>query len=179
MASRIDHAKRRTAGARVRAGSGRGRVLSTGQLRTARRGGRSLRAGAGSGSSETRCSMIEGKRTIESCKVVLSERDRLKMGEDLARHNMEILRIKSDRKTAGASFKSAEESERSAIDQISLEISQGYVTRDLECIVYPSHPAPGMKTIIRPDTGEVVREVPMTKEELQSTFNFSEGEKPQ
>src|SRR5262252_1079485 len=119
--------------------------------------------------------MIEGKRVIENCKVKLTERDRVTMGEDLARHTQELIRIEVDKKTAGASFKSLEEAEKAAMRELSLSISQGYVMRDLECVVYLGSPGPGMKQIIRPDTGEEVRTVPMTKEELQQTFNFGEG----
>lgn len=123
--------------------------------------------------------MQEGRRVIESLKYPLTAAEIQARGEELARHTRELIKIESDKKNAAATFKSLEEQEKNALSRISLEITQGYVFRDTECAVWLSMPKTGMKQIVRPDTGEVVRTEPMTAEEMQAGLDFGEGQKPQ
>lgn len=122
---------------------------------------------------------MEGKRVIESLKFNLTATELREKGEALARHNQALLKIEGDKKNAAATFKMLESQEQMAIEALSLEITQGYIYRETECLVLLSVPRSGMKQIIRPDTSEVVREEPMTAEEMQAGLDFGEGQKPQ
>ena len=44
--------------------------------------------------------------------------------------------------------------------------------RKMECTIHYHIPKHGVKTIIRPDTGETVTEEPMSEAEMQSSFVF-------
>ena len=47
--------------------------------------------------------------------------------------------------------------------------------REFDCVVHLSTPKPGMKTIVRSDNNEFVREEPMTPAEMQADFGRSRG----
>lgn len=118
---------------------------------------------------------MEGRRVIESLRWPLTPAEIQARGELLARHNQELLRIEGDKKNAAATFKSLEAQEQKAIEQLAAEITQGFVYRDTECVVWLSMPKTGMKQIVRPDTGEIVRTEPMTAEEMQIGIDFDGG----
>lgn len=124
--------------------------------------------------------MIE-KRVVETVKYVLSAGELRQAGEELARATREAIACETDKKTAAAVYKARAEAAQASCAALSLKITQGYEMRDLECVVYYQQPRAGMKQIVRPDTGEVVREEPMTQTELQSEFVFDpgDGKKPQ
>jgi hypothetical protein len=122
--------------------------------------------------------MIE-KRAIENCKCMLTAAELRQAGEDLARATREAIECENDKKTAAAAYKARGEHAQSRCAALSLKITQGYEMRDIECVVYYGTPRHGFKQVIRPDTGETVREEPMTPAEMQSVFDFDEGKKPQ
>jgi hypothetical protein len=100
-------------------------------------------------------------------------------GQDLAAATREAIASETEKKAAQAGYKARTEEAQARAAALSLKITQGYEMRDLDCVVYFSMPRAGMKQIVRPDTGEVVREEPMTEKELQAGFDFEEGNKPQ
>ena len=56
----------------------------------------------------------------------------------------------------------------------------GYQMREVVCILLMDTPREGMKQVVRLDTQEVLREEPMTANELQGMFVFDGGQqKPQ
>jgi hypothetical protein len=124
--------------------------------------------------------MIE-KRVVETCKYILSGAELRQAGEDLARATREAIACETDKKAAAAAYKARAEEAQSRCAALSLKITQGYEMRDLECVVYYQQPRAGLKQIVRPDTGEVLREEPMTQQEMQSEFVFDpgDGKKPQ
>ena len=122
--------------------------------------------------------MIE-KRAVENCKCNLTAAEMRQAGDDLARATRSAIECENDKKTTAAAYKARAEMLSAQCASLSLKITQGYEMRDIECVVYYGTPRQGFKQIIRPDTGETIREEPMTPAEMQSVFDFDDGKKPQ
>ena len=122
--------------------------------------------------------MIE-KRAVENCKCNLTAAEIRQAGEDLARATRDAIACETEKKEVVAAYKARAEHAQGRCASLSLKITQGYEMRDIECVVYYGTPRQGFKQVIRPDTGETIREEPMTPAEMQSVFDFDDGKKPQ
>lgn len=78
--------------------------------------------------------------------------------------------------TIKAQFKDRLAAAEQEINSYSRQLVQGYEMRRTECIVQYNSPMNGRKSIIHPDTGEVVREAPMEGWERQEALSFDERE---
>jgi len=65
---------------------------------------------------------------------------------------------------------------REELTLLGSKYNSGFEDVEIECNVIYNSPEPGKKTIIRPDTGETIEVVDMTKEELQEDLPFTEAE---
>lgn len=120
---------------------------------------------------------FEPKRAIESVRYPFDATELRQLGADLAHRTREAIRIENDKKVATSSFTAAKKEVEAQCAELSLKIENGYEMRDAECMVYFSTPRPGFKTIVRADNNEVVREEPMTAEEMQAAFEFPDEAK--
>lgn len=75
-----------------------------------------------------------------------------------------------EQKAAQAQFKERLERFSSEIGKLSRDINNGWEMRNILCAVQYNSPAQGTKSIIRHDTGELVREMPMSKHEMQENL---------
>lgn len=76
-------------------------------------------------------------------------------------------RAQEEQKAAQAQFKQRIEFEQANIGLLSNNISMGWEMRDIDCEVLYHVPSQAVKRVVRLDTREVVREVPMNAHELQ------------
>jgi uncharacterized FlaG/YvyC family protein len=102
------------------------------------------------------------------------------LGERLARRASDVYTLREAQKETNAKLKADIQSAEGDVAEIARKINEGYEMRDMECRVEYHIPRQGVKSIIRADTGEVVREEVMTPQEMQASFVFDpEGKKPQ
>lgn len=103
--------------------------------------------------------------------------DMRRLGAELAHATREAIRIESDKAVAMSGFKAQKQETEARCAELALKIENGYEMRDMECLVYFSTPRPGYKQIVRMDNNEVVREEPMTADEMQAAFDFPDDGK--
>jgi hypothetical protein len=122
----------------------------------------------------------EGKRVTESLKVTLTAAEIRQLGTDLAeavRHQVELENAKA---ASASTFAAQIKTNANLLRDLATRYADGYEIREVACYVLYATPKAGMKRIIRSDTDEVVREEPMTADELQTAFGFEDpGRKPQ
>lgn len=119
------------------------------------------------------------KRVRATVECRLTADELYQAGQQLAAATREAIACETDKKAAQAAYKARAEEAARICAELSLKITRRYEMRELDCIVNFGEPEAGKKQIVRPDTGEVVRTEDMTADELQSGFEFGEGEKPQ
>ena len=81
-------------------------------------------------------------------------------------------------KAAQAQFKQQIEAETATTNLLANQVAMGYEMRNIDCVVYFHTPEAGRKQIVRTDTGELVREEKMRRDEMQDQL-FDEEPKDQ
>ena len=116
---------------------------------------------------------------IESVRVPFTDEQIQQLGERLALADQQIYELRESKKMLMKDL--AAQIEQAEIHQADLmrKINQRYEMQDMECQVLFGTPRNGVKTIVRPDTGEIIREEAMTAAEMQTAFTFPEGTKTQ
>ena len=123
---------------------------------------------------------FEPRRSFESVPYPFNAAEIRQLGVDLARATREAIEIESKKAVAMADFTAAKKEAAAKLASLSLKIENGYEMREMECIVHFGAPRPGRKEIYRADNGDLVREDPMTPEEMQAAFEFPDDKgKPQ
>lgn len=112
----------------------------------------------------------------ELLKVEFTDSEKQEFGGQLARITTEIKELKNAKKSVVSEFKSKIDNKEAECESISTKISNGYEYKNVECELHLNTPNGGVKQIIRKDTREVVKEVPMTVDELQVEIDFKQGE---
>jgi hypothetical protein len=116
---------------------------------------------------------------IESVRVHFTDEEILQLGERLAVTMQEVYELQNSKKLLVKELSAQIEMAEARVADLTRKVNQRYEMRDMECTVLLSTPRKGMKTIIRPDTDEVICEEAMTPAEMQQTFTFPEGTKTQ
>lgn len=114
------------------------------------------------------------KVVTEQVRYVFTSDEKAVLGESLAREAQAVFDLQSQKKEVTSSLAAAIEAANGRVRLITDKMNQGYEMRDQECVVTFDIPRRGMKSYIRMDTHEAVREEPMTAAELQDTFAFNE-----
>lgn len=112
--------------------------------------------------------------TTEWLKYEFSEDELKEFAKKLAYETRELMENEETKKSVMSDFKSKIESSKEKISKLSNLINNGYEYRNIDCEVQLNSPEDGQKTIIRKDTGEVVKSLSMTEEEKQEKLNFKE-----
>lgn len=118
--------------------------------------------------------------TAEAIKkpVTVEEYLRYEFTEDQLREKAKSLAVtvqrqtqtQEEQKAAQAQFKERLERFVAEIGKLSRDINNGWEMRNIECVVNFHSPVQGTKQILRLDTGELVREMPMSKSEMQDNL---------
>lgn len=110
--------------------------------------------------------MSETKTVSEYLKYDFSEDETSANAKKLARTNRALAEHGLKKKQLATDLKQQEEGLNSEIAELSRFVTDGYDFRMIECRVHYNMPRPGNKTIVRTDTGEVVREDRMSPAEV-------------
>lgn len=105
-------------------------------------------------------------------KVIFGEDELKEFSGQLARATEELCAAEEEKKAITAQFKERTESAKMTALALSRKINSGYDMRYVDCELKMDDPRVGEVTIIRLDTGEIVRTRPMTDEECQFKLDF-------
>ncbi len=103
--------------------------------------------------------------------VRLTKDELLQAGKDLAKCNADMTDLENKKKEVVADYGTRINRAKADAEVSGRLISTGEEYRDVECDVV-IHIETHTKTIIRPDTGEVVEELKLTNDDLQYELNF-------
>lgn len=93
----------------------------------------------------------------------------------LAEETQQLEGAEAEKKVAVAQFSERIARHKSTSSTAARNICMGYEMRMIDCDVLLDTPAIGTARIVRKDTGEVVKERPMTKEEMQLELDLVAG----
>ncbi|HEY1861654.1 MAG TPA: hypothetical protein VGG61_14940 [Gemmataceae bacterium] len=94
------------------------------------------------------------------------------LGEQLARESEILTDLNQKKKEVAAAMKVAITEAEGRAAALARKINERHEYRDAECTALMHTPRVGMKSIVRVDTGEIVREERMTVDELQEKLAF-------
>ncbi len=110
------------------------------------------------------------KRITETLTCELSEQELNEKGQLMSAAMLEYDTVEDQKKEATKVFSEQLKEVRGRMRQLSRVIRDKSEERSVECIVRFHNPEPGMKRIIREDTGEIVRDEQMTMAERQNNL---------
>lgn len=96
----------------------------------------------------------------------------LELGAELARESQIIDDLHQEQKKLAAQFKFAVSDAEGRRWKLARKINEKSEMRDAECVVRLHTPVVGKKSLVRLDTGEIVREEKMTPAEMQDQLPF-------
>lgn len=111
-------------------------------------------------------------KTTEFLKYVFSEEELRQFAKELARQSTMAAEAQEEKKAVVAQYSERIASCQTNISKLSRFINNGYEHRNIDCSVLFHAPTQGSKTITRVDTGEIVKIVAMSQDELQETLAF-------
>ena len=121
--------------------------------------------------------MSEETLIKEYLKCLLTEKEKTELSAKIAKAISDRASAEAKLKEVGASIKAQIAQLDAEISEKALQINNGYEYRNVECRMDKDYRL-GSVTITRLDTGEVIRERPMTAEERQLELPGGKKEKP-
>src|SRR5579885_3130165 len=112
--------------------------------------------------------------TTEWLRHDFTEAERLQMGADLADAHNRLASIEEEESVVKAKFKERKVTIEQKVGTLSRELGIGYTMQNIQCRLEYDKPNPYEVSIIREDTGELVRVRPMTADERQTEIKFDE-----
>lgn len=109
-------------------------------------------------------------RMIEQVLCVMTDAERIAKGEALARSAFEMTALEDAKAAAGRDFTNRIKNLKTEQGKLADEVKTGTEMRDIECVEKPDW-RQHIVTVVRCDTGEVVRTRPMTPSERQLRFD--------
>lgn len=103
-----------------------------------------------------------------------TELEMKELSAELARGTNELAQAESDKKAVMSQFAERINSRKSEVSSLARRIANGYEMRTVNCEVRLHDPKKGSATVIRTDTGEIVKSRLMTPEESQTEL-FAEA----
>lgn len=120
----------------------------------------------------------EENRRIQACTQRLrynfSKDEIFEKGKTMAHLSSELSDLEEEKKAVASDFKAKIEAKKASISLMGNHINNGYEYREVECEVTMNDPTPGMKTVVRKDTNEVVETIPMESYEMQFKIEFTD-----
>lgn len=108
-------------------------------------------------------------------KVILTTEERLEIGQNIARESTQMASEEETKTEVVSEFKARIESHKAKIAELSRTLMNGYQFREVECRREFDFKK-GIVAIIREDTGELVKERPITEQERQDNLPGVTGE---
>lgn len=111
----------------------------------------------------------------KSVKVVLTNRERLALGDEQAQLYADLEAVEKDQKNYAANCAAKRKTLAARISEISLTMRTGFVFKPVDCEVHFNVPRAGKKTTIRLDTRDVVDVDDMLASEMQPSLFAQNG----
>ena len=96
-----------------------------------------------------------------------TQEERLKMGDDLAQAHNRVEEINEEEASMKAQIKQSRSGVEATIGMLSRNLANGFVMRNIECVIKYDDPNIGEVSIYRTDTGELVKTRAMNDQERQ------------
>lgn len=109
--------------------------------------------------------MPENKTITDHLKVLFTEGELRQKGLTLAQTMGEIDHLENEKKAVQSDFKGKIDAKSADVKKLKDQINNGYDYLPVKCEIRYNQPTPGMKTIVRLDTLEVVSSVEMNGDE--------------
>ena len=116
------------------------------------------------------------ERIYESVVYRFTEPEITDLGRSLARAAKILIDLRDAKSTANARYTADIKEAQEEVLELTDKVNLGSELRQVEVMVVMETPRPGMKRLIRIDTNTILRDEPMTKEEMQTSFGFNEGD---
>lgn len=116
--------------------------------------------------------------TIEYLPVRYTGPERLDLAEQLARASQAKGDAEDQKKAQDAEYKEQLEGLNLAIKRLSRKLTSGHEMRNVPCKWILEDPTPKEKTLVRLDTGEIVRVIPMQDRDFQETLPGVKSDAP-
>lgn len=114
------------------------------------------------------------RKTKEYLRYDFTDAEKLANAQELGRHVQELRAIERRKAEVTAELSLSVKHKTGLVDEISTQVTNGYIYRDVDCEVHMDTPGDGMKTVIRLDTGENVSVERMSESERQMVLHFYE-----
>lgn len=108
--------------------------------------------------------------TLEYLPVLYTREERLDLAEQLARASQAAGDAEDSKKAADAEHKETMEALKLSIKRLSRKLTSGHEMRNVQCKWLLDSPTAVEKTLVRLDTGEVVRVMPMQDRDYQQAL---------
>lgn len=115
------------------------------------------------------------KKLKLNLKCVLTQDERLAIGQTMAETLNEIGSLENDAKSMASDFKAKIDSRKATLNSEKNKLQAGYEYRETECELHYDTPTVGMKSLMRLDSGVRVEITKMTDEEKQQTLPLEEA----
>ena len=112
----------------------------------------------------------------ELLECILTDKELMIKADELARLNQEKTRLDNEKKATVSEFAAKINTCDAGISRLSLAISTKRESRTVDCEIRYNDPNEGIKTIVRLDTGDNVRQLVMTENEKSDMFINATGE---
>ena len=109
---------------------------------------------------------------LETLKYTFTQEELWEKSKKMALLNQHLGTEEEDKKQIMADINSRIAYNKAQMHLMSIHINNGYEMRQIETETWFNRPEPGFKTIVRLDSGEIVREVPMNPDEKQRNLPF-------
>lgn len=116
---------------------------------------------------------MANKKTTEYLKYAFSEEETRANAKELARKNQQLTELDLKRKQLVSDLKAEAETMNADAARLARWVNDEYGFRLVDCEVLLDDPESGTKTIVRIDTGEIVKTEKMTSDELQQSLQFA------
>jgi len=110
-------------------------------------------------------------KTTRNLPVKLTDQEKLHFGREESRLVREVAELEAKKRMSAADFKAQIELRSSQIRDFAEKVHTGVEYREVECVATPIF-SEGIMRITRRDTGEVVQERCLTKQEQQARLEF-------
>ncbi|MDD5699114.1 MAG: hypothetical protein PHH77_10905 [Victivallaceae bacterium] len=109
-------------------------------------------------------------KTEEQLECVLTQDELVEMGRKLSKETQRRNSLEDEKKSVNSSLKASIDACNAEINRLGIIVSNGKEMREVECETRYNTPQNGIKSLIRMDTGEVIREQPMSSNERSDLF---------
>ena len=137
-------------------------------------------AGEPAAAPDAKIKTYEKVTVTESVKHTFTQAELAELADKMATAAARVYDIEREKAEQAAHYSAELKTANLTAGALVTKYNLRYEMRDVECRVEYDKPEPGYKTYVRTDTGESVRDAPMTPAERQRAFVFDAGEgKPQ